>query len=226
MASKSASKVIYQFKVELLGVSPTIWRRIQVPSVYSFWELHVAIQDAMGWWDYHLHEFSPGLRKPYTYTPDILRIGEPDDQFGDSVTQAGWDILLADHFDKPGDTFMYLYDFGDSWHHSIILEGILLAEPKTRYPKCTAGANACPPEDCGGIPGYENLLELLENPQDEEYASMMEWLKGATEDGTPFNPAIFRVVAHFPTQPIILLFVGSAQPHHKAANFGFGQTTD
>ena len=167
--------LLYQFKITLKDIEPAIWRRIQVPSKYSFWDLHVAIQDAMGWFDCHLHTFR--LKKPRGRK--ILEIGIPlDSDFDDIVILPGWDEDLADYFPEPGKIIEYEYDFGDGWQHEILFEGILLKEKNVKYPVCLAGERACPPEDCGSVPGYYRLLEILRNPQHEEYEDMIEWLSG------------------------------------------------
>jgi hypothetical protein len=177
------AKRIYQFKIELDGVTPTIWRRIQVPETYSFWDLHVAIQDAMGWLDCHLHAF----RVCREHVPKPIEIGIPDEYavVDDPETYPGWEVSITDLFYEVGSTADYEYDFGDGWRHKIILEGILLREKGQKYPKCIAGARACPPEDCGGIHGYYQVLDVLANPNDEEHESMLEWLGGK------YNPREF-----------------------------------
>ena len=191
MPSKQRQKAILQFKVRLEGINPSVWRRLQVPDTYSFWDFHVAIQDAMGWWDYHLHEFMPGSHSIYSRSQSEIKIGIPDDEFGIRDIESGWEIPLVEYFQKPGDLCSYLYDFGDSWHHTITLEGIMLAEPRAHYPKCLDGENACPPEDCGGIPGYEQMLVVLNDPEDDEYKNTIEWLKEMVEGDQPFDPSYF-----------------------------------
>ena len=180
------AKRIYQFKIELDGVTPTIWRRIQVPDTYSFWDLHVAIQDAMGWLDYHLHAF----RVQREHVPIPIEIGIPNDEYaveGDPETHPGWEVPITDFFYEVGNTADYEYDFGDGWRHGILLEGILLREKGQKYPRCIDGACACPPEDCGGIHGYYHVLEVLADPSDEEHESMLEWL-GGKYDPQEFAP--------------------------------------
>lgn len=153
--------LIYQFKVTLKDIQPSIWRRIQVPDQYSFWDLHVAIQDSMGWLDYHLHVFRiPGLHRG-----KAVEIGIPDDEIDDDVIIPGWTIPICDYFREPGNTAMYAYDFGDGWLHEVMLEGILIKEKGVKYPRCIAGERACPPEDCGSVPGYYDLLDIIRNPE-------------------------------------------------------------
>jgi hypothetical protein len=179
----------YQFKVTLREIEPPIWRRIVVPAKYSFWDLHVAIQDSMGWLDYHLHLFR--IREPKS--GDVVEIGIPNDEpFDDEIPcMPGWDVAIADYFTKAGDSAEYLYDFGDDWQHVVTLEAMVDRVPKTRYPQCLAGSRACPPEDCGGVGGYENVLRVIADPSDEEYESMMEWL-GGEYDPEAFEPAQIR----------------------------------
>lgn len=173
----------YQFKVSLKGIDPPVWRRIQIPASYSFWDLHVALQDAMGWLDYHLHVF----RVANVETGETDEIGIPDDgPFADELAcLPGWEVVVADFFRKPGDCADYEYDFGDSWEHEVVLEAIVSRVPKGKYPRCLAGARACPPEDCGGISGYEELLKTIRDPSHEEFESTMQWLGGS------FNPDAF-----------------------------------
>ncbi len=166
--------LVLQFQISLQEVRPFIWRRIQVPATYSFWDFHVAIQDSMGWFDSHLHMFR--IKKPRA--KKITEIGIPMDEEFDANVIASWDEYISDYFFEPGQSAAYEYDFGDSWEHNIMLEGILLKEEITRYPRCIDGDRACPPEDCGGVHGYQNLLEILADPSHEEYESMVTWLSG------------------------------------------------
>ena len=182
--AKSKYSNIYQFKISLKGVEKPIWRRIQVPENYTFWDLHVAIQDSMGWVDYHLHSFT--LKNPVTGEKE--EIGIPSDDFFDEMPMLpGWKEKISKWFStnkKAG----YVYDFGDGWSHEVKLEKILPREEKVKYPRCIEGERACPPEDCGGIGGYDNLLEIISNPAHEEYEEMMEWL-GGRYDPEAFYPA-------------------------------------
>ena len=174
---------VYQFKVTLKDIFPPIWRRIQVPKTYSFWDLHVAIQDAMGWLDYHLHLFK--IINPET--DKFVEIGIPDDdEFDDKYPCiAGWDTPIKHYFARCGDKADYEYDFGDCWEHEIVLEEIVEKELHKKYPLCLDGKRACPPEDCGGVPGYQDLLQTIKNPANEEYEDIMNWLGGS------FNPDYF-----------------------------------
>ena len=148
---KNKPEKICQFKITLKGISPPIWRRIQVPEDYTFWALHMAIQNSMGWHDCHLHEFKVyHPKKSYEYS-----IGTPCDEFD---CTASWKEKIKDVISADNPDLFYLYDFGDSWEHAIKLEKILQAETGEKYPVCIGGKRACPPEDCGGIPGYEEIL--------------------------------------------------------------------
>ena len=173
---------VYQFKITLRDIKPPIWRRIQVPETYTFWDLHVAIQDAMGWSDYHLHEFE--IADPSTDL--MVNIGIPDEDF-DREILPGWKQKIADYFSMGNRLAEYIYDFGDNWEHIIKLEKILPRDKNVDYPKCIAGKRACPPEDCGGIWGYENFLEIINDPDNEEYEDMIEWVGGE------FDPEHFDV---------------------------------
>ena len=149
---------VYQFKITLNDIRPPIWRRIQVPETYSFWDLHVVIQDAMGWLDYHLHQFD--INNPSTGMKE--NIGIPDDDFEmDYDIHPGWEKKIKHYFSMDNKKAMYSYDFGDDWRHTVILEKILLRDKNIDYPTCIKGKRACPPEDCGGVWGYTDFLEII-----------------------------------------------------------------
>ena len=173
---------VYQFKIALRDTKPPIWRRIQIPETYSFWDLHVAIQDVMGWSDYHLHQFE--IIDPTSETK--VRIGIPEGDF-DTEFLPGWKQKIADYFSMKNRSADYAYDFGDYWEHKIELEKILPREKGVNYPVCIKGKRACPPEDCGGIWGYEEFLEAIKDPKHEEHEEMLEWIGGA------FDPEHFDV---------------------------------
>ena len=179
----------YQFRIALREIEPEVWRRIVVPARYSFWDLHVAIQDSMGWLDYHLHTFR--VRNPVT--GDIDQIGIPDDDAfeGDEPWLPGWEIPMTAYFQQPGDRADYDYDFGDGWEHDVVLEQIVSRIPGKKYPICLDGARACPPEDCGGVSGYEDMLQVLRDPSHEEHERMLEWV-GGCYDPKKFDPTKVR----------------------------------
>ncbi len=148
------SDQILQFKITLNGTKPPVWRRIQVPANYSLWDLHVAIQDAMGWHDCHLHDFE--FKDPSSGR--IVRIGIPEqDGIAGSETLTGWNEKIAKWFPAAGYRANYTYDFGDDWRHRVQLEKILPSALGAVYLICLAGRLACPPEDCGGVWGYRAI---------------------------------------------------------------------
>ena len=164
-----------QFKVTLLDVDPPVWRRIQVPAAYSFWDLHVAIQDAMGWLDYHLHQF-----KLSTGSDSPVVIGIPDDEFPSGrETLPGWEIPVARYLANPGDKAKYEYDFGDGWEHDILLEATVPPLAGATYPRCIEGEHACPPEDCGGPFGYGEFVKAISDPAHDRHQELLEWVGGA-----------------------------------------------
>ena len=176
-------KMVYQFKISLGRIKPTIWRRIQVPETYSFWDLHVAIQEAMGWKNCHFHRFE--VINPKSGSSTL--IGIPDgDEWGEVSTLPGEKELIQRYFSLQNKKAIYEYDFGDGWGHKLLLEKIVPRKSEIIYPVCLGGERACPPEDCGGPWGYENLLDIIKNPEHEEYQSMMDWLDES------FNPDAFQ----------------------------------
>lgn len=160
----------FQFKIQLKGVQkPPVWRRIVVPANCTFDSFHQIIQVAFGWEDYHLYSFSPS---GYGSSPQISR---PSDDDWDETDLDSSKIKLSNIFQTEGQRYTYIYDFGDDWIHSILLEKIEDQTIIKAY--CTTGKGACPPEDCGGINGYAHIKKTLENtPDSEEAAEFREWL--------------------------------------------------
>ena len=180
---------VFQFYIEMLEITPKIWRRIQVPGHYNFWDLHVAIQDAMGWLDYHLHHFTIRGKGKQTEAligiPDFEGIGDLPEVF------PGWEIPLYLYFNDLGLEANYLYDYGDDWMHRVKLEGYMHKEKGVKYPVCIGGERACPPEDCGAVPGYYNVLETLANRKHPDHRDMRTWV-GKDYDPERFNPETVR----------------------------------
>ena len=171
---------VHRLYVFLLDIAPPIWRRVEVSSETLFAQLHKVLQAAMGWQDYHLHEFEIGGQ----------RYGVPDpnyDQPGEVVKDSA--IKLSRALSRKGASLLYSYDFGDNWVHSVVLEDILPMEPDTKYPRVVDGARACPPEDSGGSSGYADLVEILAKPRHKEHRQMREWA------GKNFDPESFSAKA-------------------------------
>jgi hypothetical protein len=182
------SDCVHQFLVVLTGTDPLVWRRIQVPERYSFWDLHVAIQDAMGWKDYHLHEFRLFDEARRT----LVSIGIPTgEEAQDRPVVAGWDVPISRFFGQQGwhePPATYAYDFGDDWQHVVVHEGLGSADDSLTYPRCVAGEGRCPPEDCGGVHGYAVFLAAMADPDHKQHKQMLEWA-GGDFDPEAFDPA-------------------------------------
>jgi len=172
-----ADECVYQLKVTLKHIRPAIWRRLQVLGDTSLGELHRVIQVAMGWSDSHLHLFRMG--KTEYSQPD------PEDPFWGRNAVDERSVALAEVAPCEGSRLLYLYDFGDDWEHDIRVEKILVRQEGQVYPISVAGERACPPEDCGGSPGYGHLLKALRNPRHHEHVSLLEWVGGS------FDPEAF-----------------------------------
>lgn len=179
-----ATRPVLQFKITLQETAPSIWRRIQISDLCSFWDLHVAIQDAMGWLDYHLHHFEMN----HSIEKGKQHMGIPDDDGFDDVlnTLPGWDYRVKDYL-VINKQFIYEYDYGDGWIHLIEFEGEYPKQENIKYPVCLDGERACPPEDVGGIPGYEHFIEVISKPKHPERKEMLEWV-GGTYDPNHFDP--------------------------------------
>jgi len=181
MPAQQSQETVYQLKVVLLETDPPVWRRFLVPSGVTLHRLHLILQDVMGWTNSHLYRFEIGARQ-YA-EPD------PENEFYELPFRDSKRAKLERLVPKKGSTFLYEYDFGDSWVHELLLEDILKRDPGKRYPACLAGERACPPEDCGGIYGYVELLEIISDPKHEEYLDTMTWLGGH------FEPDLFDIEA-------------------------------
>jgi hypothetical protein len=174
---RSVPRQIYQLRVTLEGVTPSVWRRLLVPGGYTLDRLHRVIQYAMGWQDCHLHSFDIGG----------VQYGEPDPD-GELALRDELDARL-DAVAKTGDRFRYTYDYGDWWEHTVDVEAVWPADPEERYPVCVEGERACPPEDVGGTHGYRQLVAALADPSHPDHEQMREWL-GRSYEADVFIPEI------------------------------------
>ena len=159
------AQAVYRLKVTLRGARPPIWRRFQVPGQITFANLHLVLQAVMGWENDHLYVFEVGQR----------RIGEPSDY--DGRTEDASRIELRKVAGQKGARLTYIYDFGDDWHHQLVVEETACPGAEAGWVVCLSGRRACPPEDCGGIWGYSALLTALENPAEPDLAERIEWLE-------------------------------------------------
>ena len=165
------------FSISLEEIKPEIWRRFVVRDDITLVELHEIIQDVMGWTNSHLFSFSIN-RTEYTDEETVADLGR-----GKNAEKVSVRSLKL----KKGDAFIYIYDFGDNWRHKLIVESVAAPDPETAYPVCLEGARSCPPEDCGSTFGYEELLNILNDPDHSEHEYMKEWT------GEYFDPEEFDV---------------------------------
>jgi len=170
----------WQIKIELLDVTPTVWRRLIVPETIKLPKLHQVFQVALGWTNSHLHEFVIGG----------IRYSEPDPDSGEEsehVDERG--VVLLDAVGMDARCFDYVYDFGDDWHHAVVIEDQhVTAKPPTLI-RCNDGANACPPEDVGGALRYSEFLGAIGDPHHAEHDAYQEW------SGGRFDPSRFDLDA-------------------------------
>jgi hypothetical protein len=161
-----------------MEIMPPIWRQFQIRENITLAALHDYLQGVMqGWMDCHLHEFEIGG----------IKYGVPDHDYDDIPAMRLKNERRYKIYEvvKPGDVFRYRYDYGDNWEHEIAVERRLPPDPTVKYPICIAGQRHCPPEDCGGVWGYEEFLEAISDPQHEERDSYLEWAGGS------FDPEAF-----------------------------------
>lgn len=173
---------VAQIHVSLDEIEPAVWRGLVLPANWNLAQLHLAIQAAFNWWNYHLHEFRIGG----------LRYGDiellTEDAFDDDPRVFDFrDVHLRDF--EQGAVFSYLYDFGDSWRHTIVVEEFGAFDATPKHGNCIDGARARPPEDVGGVPGYERFLEIMSDKADPEHADTRRWC-GGHFDPEWFNLAV------------------------------------
>jgi len=184
--AKTSKKVdpgapIFQVKLTLKGSKPPIWRRVLVPADIPLDFLHHVIQTAMGWTYSHMHQFIIGTGAATRF------LGSRQRDMPESDVEDETEFSLGQLAPAPRRKLHYEYDFGDSWLHEILVEKILPPDPAMRHPVCIAGENACPPEDCGGIYGYYDVLAALADPKHPEHDDWSEWMD------KDFDPADFSV---------------------------------
>jgi len=167
---------IARLKIELDDWQPTIWRRVEVPLTSSLKALHDVIQAVMPFEDTHLFEFRAGEQR--------FAIPDPEWDSLHDRTYSAKTLRLGALIDRGVTEFSYTYDFGDDWRHTITIEATTAADPATDYPRYLDGAHRAPPEDVGGIPGFELFLEAIADPTHEEHDELMRWY------GAPFDPAL------------------------------------
>ena len=180
--SKSGTP-LYKFKITIIDSMPKIWREFIVPSDISLEQFHIVIQTVMGWTNSHLHDFIKGEERYSKKYPDFMEY----DDLG-NIDYEG--IRLCDLVHNDCRYIEYLYDYGDSWRHKLELIEVINGSEEfltgnEGFLTCTAGERRCPPEDCGGIRGYTQILEILKDPDNEEYEEYTTWL------GDNFDPEHF-----------------------------------
>ena len=170
---------LLQLRIELAWIKPKIWRRIVVPESITLGNLHQVLQMAFNWCDGHLHEFEF----------DGERFGIPDPEFDWEPVRSEKRIQLKTALGGMT-AFKYIYDFGDHWEHRIKVEKKLLGDPELSHRAlCLGGANAAPPEDVGGAPGYADFVFAIADPNHPEHQQMREWY------GNSFDPTHFDDIA-------------------------------
>lgn len=168
---------VYQVKVTLVGAKPPIWRRLLVTDSTDLHRLHLVIQDAMGWQNSHLYQFEIDQTR---YTEFF------DDGFVADDEMPAPSVRLGDLSLEEGDSFLYNYDFGDDWYHACEIERVAPVERGATYPRCLAGRRAGPPEDCGGIYGYDSMLSALRSRSHPDRTHWLEWI-GPNWDAEAFD---------------------------------------
>lgn len=170
--AKDSPRRFLLLKITLRDVSPPIWRRFVVPNDFTFADFHESIQIIMGWMNSHLYEFAVGGRHGQRYTGSPFDpFAGPMDDFGDN-NASDYDLSFID---RKGMKFSYTYDFGDCWDHTIVVEDANYDYSGESPVVVLKGKRNCPPEDCGGVGGYEHILEVLKNPEKDD-DDLLEWV--------------------------------------------------
>lgn len=172
----------YQLHISLIGCSPPIWRRVIVPGDVHLDVLHEVLQTAMGWAMSHSHEYVVG--EAHYIPPEMSEEYDGEPGYFNAAS-----FTLAEIAPKEKSHFVYIYDFGDDWRHKVVVERILDPRfPRLKQACVIAGQNVCPPEDCGGISGYADLVRTLKSPKSKRYDELLEWVGGGW-DPTYFEAA-------------------------------------
>ncbi len=153
---------VLQFRIALDGIRPPIWRRLVMPCTATFWDLHVAIQDVMGWDDRHEHAFVATV--PIVRAEIVLGIPIEDEEHELAPFIPGWEVPIAAFFTVHSRRGNYVYGGGDGWSFTLRLERIMPSDPGQEYPQCIGGRRASPPEGCGNIARYRDLLATVADP--------------------------------------------------------------
>lgn len=165
---------ILQLKITLKETSPVIWREILISNNSTFLELHMAIQLAMGWTNSHLFNFNSNEL--------IIELPTEEGAYFDAILPEDVEKLnasktiLSEYLNQPGQTIIYMYDFGDDWEHEVTLEKILPKEKWIAYPACIDGEMNCPPENSGCTYDFYQKLEILKDKQHPDYKEIREWM--------------------------------------------------
>jgi hypothetical protein len=165
---KKVPSSVFQIKVMLQDIEPEVWRRLLVPGDIDLGKLHMVINEGMGWTNSHLHMFRLRDRKfGDTQAPDSGELHIDDER-----------KVRLDGLVGAGQTLAYDYDFGDGWRHEVAIEKAVDFDRRWTLPLCIGGARACPPEDCGGPPGYANLLAALADDDHDQHDELLKWVGG------------------------------------------------
>lgn len=189
--NQEAPENIFQLKITLKGTKPPIWRKVLVPNGITFYKLHKIIQIVFGWLDEHLFEFkfndkTIGLPDPEAAAMEMIFTRRKKTLTLNAKKTKIDNILLK------GSKFKYIYDFGDNWEHTVIVEKILEPDNEMHYPCCIDGSRRRPPEDIGGISGYEEFVEIVNDPEHPEYDDMLLWAEEDSGDGR-YDPEDFNL---------------------------------
>ena len=164
------SNKLYQIKISLIGAKPPIWRRLLIDPDTTFQDLHRIIQLAMGWQVSHLHLFQAQDGRL------LGDLAEDEDSMLNVEDESA--VAVSSLLAREGQALMYEYDFGDSWEHDVKLEKILPGDQEEPLPRCVKAVRQCPPEDVGGLPGFYDFLEAMEDAAHPEHDAMLQWRGG------------------------------------------------
>ena len=177
-----AQQSVFQLSICIKGIDPPVWRRVLVPGGVKLAKLHDTFQAAMGWTNSHLHNFTIGGQLYGMQFDDL-----PEEELDEELDETEHTVFMA--LRGGVRQFDYEYDFGDSWTHEVVVEDVAFVSQTLKFGVCLDGEGACPPEDVGGIGGYERFLKALADPLHAEHDDMRAWV------GFTFDPAAFNVAS-------------------------------
>ena len=186
------SEPVARIRIEIEDTDPLVWRELDLPLSTTLATLHDLIQVAMRWQDDHLHEFVVGEK--------VYGLPGPDDALYERKVNQSKSVRLGMLIDRGVQAFLYVYHFGDNWQHHITIGDVRQGDPAAEYPRYVAGERRAPPEDVGGISGFEEFLEAVTDPDHEDHERLLAWCGGSFDPDDTDERHVRMIVEDFAAQ--------------------------